>query len=180
MNSIRFVQRGAILTSLMLVSLTSTNSAKAEQRACVISEESGATVCGKVTTAKKEAKKSNENSQYRQEAQEIIFVLKGCKRYNPNVICDFVIKNKGAERNFGIGNTNFTDSNGKVYPSYSAKIGNQGTNGVYEVKIIPDINYASTVTFNNIPNSLKEFPVLDVETSVKTFRFRNIVLNKED
>jgi hypothetical protein len=179
-NLIRFVQRGAILTSLMLVSLTSTNSAKADQRACVISEESGATVCGKVTTAKKVIKKSNENSQYRQETQEVVFALKGCKRSSPNVVCDFVVQNKGAERYFKISDTNFVDSNGKVYRSSDAQIGNQRTNTALNVKIIPDINYASTVTFNNIPNSLKEFPVLDIETSVKTFRFRNIVLNKED
>ena len=62
---------------------------------------------------------------YRKEANNIVYLLKGCRKSDTSVKCEFVIKNKIAEKAITISgsDSSIVDSTGKSYVGSSIDIG---------------------------------------------------------
>jgi hypothetical protein len=176
MTLIRLVQRASILSSLVVSSLLlHSNPARSEQRVCIITDD-GATMCGKPTSSKKEAKNpKQQNSGYRKEVNNFVYLLKGCRKSDTSVKCEFTITNKGVEKNFDMGNsyTTIIDSNGKSYPASSVDIGGV-SDFVRSLDIAPGIDYEAAITFPNIPEKITKVPLLNLYSSGQKIQFRNV------
>jgi hypothetical protein len=174
MTLLRLVQRASIISSMFLASLLLYSSpARSEQRVCIITDD-GATMCGKPTSLKKEAKNPNKSSGYRKEISSFIFLLKGCEKSDTTIKCNMSIMNKGAERFLSMTSydVKIVDSVGKSHKSSRTSIGDE--NAYYLVKIIPGIDYAATITFEGVPEQITQSQVLDIGTSVGHLLFRNV------
>jgi hypothetical protein len=158
MNIIRTFLQTSILASMVLTSLSiHSNPALAQQRACVITDE-GATVCGKLTT---QEKKPNQSSEYRYEGVNGIYLLKGCRRSNRTVRCNFIITSKGAEYSVNITpyESIVVDSLGRSYPASNFTIGNNNNKAT---TIFPRIDYPTILIFENIPTQVTQAKVLSI------------------
>jgi hypothetical protein len=184
MTLIRLIQRVSLLSSLVVTSLIIHGSpARSEQRVCIITDD-GATMCGKPTSSKKEAKNpKQQNSGYRKEVGNFVYLLKGCKKSDTIVKCEFTIMNQGEERSLniyaiGYDGSTIVDSTGKSYQASSIEIG--GISGSSRgISIAPGIEYAGVLSFENIPNQLIKAPLLnlysiDGPSSGEPVKFRNI------
>jgi hypothetical protein len=141
MNLIRIALQTSILTSVVLTGLIiNGDAARSQQRACVITDD-GATICGKLTTVKKEAKKPAQSSGYRKEVNNFLYVLKGCKRSDMIVKCDLVIINKGVQRDLLLyaQQSKIIDVAGKSHSGSNVEIGGQ-SNYAVRTKIITGID----------------------------------------
>jgi hypothetical protein len=177
MTLIRFVQRASLLSSLVVTSLIIHGSpARSEQRVCIITDD-GATMCGKLTSSKKEAKNpKQQNSGYRKEARNIVYLLKNCRKSDTSVKCEFVITNKGSERAFGMAASPYStivDSNGKSYSASTIDIGGSSDTSRV-ISIAPGIDYAAILTFENIPDQVTKIPLLNISADDQNIQFRNV------
>jgi hypothetical protein len=181
MNLIRIVRKTSILSSIFLAiaSLSiNVNPAQSQQRACVINDNAD-TVCGKLTSTKKETKKNTQVPVYRKEVDNFVFLLKGCKKSDTTVKCDLIVTNKGKERNLWIvsqypsKDSKFIDSEGKAYLVSAIEIGGKKTNEY--VKVIPDIDYTTIVTFEDVPDKISQAKVLELNlVNNGIIQFKNI------
>jgi hypothetical protein len=177
MTLIRFVQRASLLSSLVVTSLIIHGSpARSQQRVCIITDD-GATMCGKLTSSKKEAKNpKQQNSGYRKEVNNIVYLLKGCRKSDTSVKCEFVITNKGAEKDLYIVASDYStivDSNGKSYSASTIDIGGRSDTSV-TTSMAPGIDYAAILNFENIPDQVTKAPLLNFTAGGNKIQFRNI------
>jgi hypothetical protein len=182
MTLIRLIQRVSLLSSLVVTSLIIHGSpARSDQRVCIITDD-GATMCGKPTSSKKEAKNpKQQNSGYRKEVGNFVYLLKGCKKSDTSVKCEFVITNKAAERgltlwadNPGFTSTTIVDSTGKSYRGSTIDIGGQRNSSV-SLSIAPGIDYEATLTFENIPDRVVKASLMNFYAdNNKILQFRNV------
>jgi hypothetical protein len=176
MTLIRLIQRVSLLSSLVVTSLIIHGSpARSDQRVCIITDD-GATMCGKPTSSKKEAKNpKQQNSGYRKEVNNIVYLLKGCRKSDTTVKCEFVITNKAAERALNIGNyySTIVDSTGKSYKHSTIDIG--GGVGINAgLSIAPGIDYAATLTFEDIPDRVVKASLMNFTSDDTIIQFRNV------
>lgn len=179
MNLVRITQQASILASIISTSLLiHIDLASAQQKTCVITDE-GTTVCGKPTT---QIKKSNQNSTYRKEVNNFIFILKNCSKLDTNVKCDFTITNKGLERELVIYTTSskLVDPDGKSHYAYSldfdSRVGD--TNYSPRATIVPGVDYAATLNFKNMQDKIARFQLLEISTNGKSVQFRNFPISE--
>jgi hypothetical protein len=179
MNIIQISLRTSILVSVALTSLIiDTGVARSQQRACVITDD-GATVCGKLTTAKKVTQKPTQNSGFRKEVNNFVFLLKGCTKVDTTVKCNLLITNKGAERNLGIdaaGLSTIVDSVGKSYPGSTVDIGGVSSSFRVITAISPGIDYVAVITFENVPERMIQAPLVNFVFGSKV-QFRNVAFS---
>jgi hypothetical protein len=166
-----------ILVSMVSMGLVSSNPVSAQQRVCVITDE-GAIVCGKPTTRKQQP---TSGSDYRKEIGKFIFLLKGCKRSDTNIKCNFSVMNKGDEVPTNISSDWFllVDSTGKSYPGNGLNIGGNSSNKgqSHSLTISPGIEYLGEITFESVPEILRQFPLLKIDFLNNKMNFRNISLS---
>jgi hypothetical protein len=155
------------------------------ERACIITENNN-TVCGKFKSAKggqaqeprqEISKNPTPANSSRTAIANVTFSSKGCSRSDTNVKCSFSIRNKGAERNFGLyaSTATITDSSGKTYMGSSVEMGGQ-TNTSLGMTIAPEIDYEVTLTFENVPGGVTKVQVLSFPFD-KTVNLRNITIS---
>lgn len=177
MNLVRMFAQTSVLASMVLTSLSIySNPASAQQRACVITDE-GATVCGKLTT---QTKKPTPNSGYRKEIDNIVFLLKNCKRSEANVMCNFIITNKGSERELAIqlNGSRIVNSSGKTYFPALVNFDSRSSSDYVNVKLVTNVDYAAFLTFNEIPDQVLPFQLLQINTGLsKSVQFRNVSIS---
>jgi hypothetical protein len=178
MNLIQISLRTSILISVALTSLIiDTGVARSQQRACVITDD-GATVCGKLTTTKKVTQKPTQNSGFRKEANNFVFLLKGCTKVDTLVKCNLLITNRGAERNITINASRLStivDSVGKSYPGSTVDIGGQSS-GQVGTTISPGIDYVAVISFENVPERMIQAPLVNFYLDGKV-QFRNVAFS---
>jgi hypothetical protein len=184
MTLIRLIQRVSLLSSLVVTSLIIHGSpARSDQRVCIITDD-GATMCGKPTSSKKEAKNpKQQNSGYRKEVGNIVYLLKGCRKSDTSVKCEFAITNKAAERRFTLwadnpgfstGTSTIVDSTGKSYRGSIIDIGGQRNSSV-SLAIAPGIDYEATLTFENIPDRVVKASLMNFYADDRVvLQFRNV------
>jgi hypothetical protein len=177
MTLIRFIQRASLLSSLVVTSLIIHGSpARSDQRVCIITDD-GTTMCGKPTSSKKEAKNpKQQNSGYRKEAKNIVYLLKGCRKSDTSMKCEFVITNKAAERDFTLNDSysSIIDSNGKSYLTSNVDLGGKSDNYYRSISIASGIDYAAVLTFENIPDQVTKIPLLNIFADGQKIQFRNV------
>jgi hypothetical protein len=132
-------------------------------------------VCGRPTAVKKGASKPTQVSAYRKEINKFILLLKGCTRVDANVKCDLVVTNKGVERDLSLNPAfiKIIDSVGKSHQCQTVDFGGVGN---VTAKITPGIDYAATITFNDIPDQISQAQILEINTGydVGVFQFRKV------
>jgi hypothetical protein len=144
------------------------------QETCVRTSD-GNVVCG-TPVAKPRA---NSSSEQRKLINSYVFVLKGCKRFNTSIKCNFLITRDGAEENFGIKAPEVTivDSVGKSYLGSSVEMGGKRGNSVF-LKISSGINYVADITFDDLPENITQVPVLKLfvfaNNGGNNIEFRNV------
>jgi hypothetical protein len=181
MNLIRIALQTSILTSVVLTSLIiNGDAARSQQQACVITDD-GTTVCGKPTTVKKEAKKPAQSSGYRKEVGNFVYTLKECKQSDATIKCDLAITNKGASKsNLWITfESKIIDSRGKSHFMSRIDIDGQSRTSSKVVEMVPGIAYATTLIFENMPESLTQAQVLQIALygNNQNTLFRNILIS---
>jgi hypothetical protein len=175
MKPLSIAVRASVLAGVFLANFPlNINSASAQQRACVITDE-GNTVCGRLTT---QSKKPTTNGIQRKEVDKLVFVFKGCRRLDTTVKCTFTTTNKGEDRSVGISASWFTlvDSSGKTYMPQTLEIasGTSGQGQSHYPTLSTGIDYLTEVTFENIPEQIKQVPLLNIRPNDKVVKFRNI------
>jgi hypothetical protein len=175
MNLVRIIQQTSVLVSMVLASfLIYGKPVSAQQRVCVIADD-GTTVCGKLIT---QTKKSIDSVQ-RKEIDKFVILLKGCRRSDANIKCNFIITNKGEERSLTIYTTNYTafvDSSGVSYFGSRVDVGGQSNSNLSPV-ISPGIDYIADISFENIPQQITQVPLLNLVLNtpdLRTIKFRNV------
>lgn len=202
MTLIRLVQRASILTGMAFASLfVHSNPARADL-SCIVADNGkamcgiplsiprmcistgGKTVCGKFTTIKKEGENSNQSlepqpetnkpftgSGQRKEANKFGFLLKGCRRIDTNIKCELTISNKAESRGLSIqpSVSTFVDYNGKTHRGSTSDV-----SGENNATITPGVNYAATITFENIPEQITRVQLLNLGFNYSSVQFRNI------
>ena len=119
-----------------------------------------------------ETNKPFTGSGQRKEADKFVFLLKGCRRIDTNIKCELTISNKGAERSLYIQavSSTFVDPNGKTHKGSTSDIGGQDA----RVDITPGVDYAATITFENLPDQITRVQLLNLGFNYKSVQFRNI------
>jgi hypothetical protein len=177
MKLIHVVRGNSIVAATILTIFFGLNNpVLSQQRACVVTDE-GAIVCGKLTTKTRGA---NSNSAYRREVSKIVYTLKTCKRSDTTVECEFILTNKDQrERYIGISayDCKIVDTKGKTYKGSSATADGR-TESDPRITLVPNIDYAATLTFSGIPEGITQAQLLDV-TGYDTgkVQFRNVFLS---
>jgi hypothetical protein len=150
----------------------------AEQRACVVTDK-GATVCGKLTTPKKEDKKQNLSSTYKKELKGFVVNLQGCNKLETKVTCNFSIKNKRQElrslymRPWLIRGYDalIVDMKGRSYTASEVDFGNNQNS----IEMSPDVDYSLAITFKEMPEQLTKAQILKIDfENTGTIDFRNV------
>ena len=203
MTLIPLVHRASILTSMAFASLfVYSNPARADV-SCIVTDNgkamcgipmsiprmciatgNGKTTCGKFTTIKKEDESSNQSSEprpetnkpfagsgQRKEADKFVFLLKGCRRIDTNIKCELTISNKAESRGFQVqaSGSTFVDYNGKTHRGSTSDIGGENS-----AQVTPGVNYAATITFENIPDQITRVQLLNLGFNYSSVQFRNI------
>jgi hypothetical protein len=202
MTLIRLVHRASILTSMAFASLLVYSNPAHADLSCIVADNGkamcgipisiprmcistgGKTTCGKFTTIKKEGENSNQSSEprpetnkpftgsgQRKEADKFVFLLKGCRRIDTNIKCELTISNKAVARGFQIqaSGSTFVDYNGKTHRGSTSEVSGEGY-----AKVTPGIDYAATITFENIPEQITRVQLLDLGFNYSSVQFRNI------
>ena len=140
--------------------------------------DDGATVCGKPTTVKKEAKKPAQSSGYRKEVGNFVYALKGCTKVDTIVKCNLLITNRGAEKDLTINAQSLStivDSVGKYYLGSTVDIGGRSS-GQVRTTISPGIDYVAVITFENVPERMIQAPLVNFYVDSKV-QFRNVAFS---
>jgi hypothetical protein len=159
---------------------------KSIERACVTTR-SGGIACGKFKPPTQQeieaANRPNSTPERevkavvaRREVNNFVYTLKGCRKFDTVVKCDFTITNKTAERNLYIndnGGSTMVDFTGKSYGSSSIDIGGKSENNL-GIPLAPGIDYVAVLSFNDIPNQVTKVPLLRLAADNQTIQFRNI------
>ncbi len=144
------------------------------QEACV-KTSTGSVVCG-TPVAKPRA---NSSSEQRKVINSYVFLLKGCRRFNTSIKCNFIITREGGEDNFGIKAPEVTivDSVGKSYQGSAVELGGKSGNSVF-LTISSGINYVADIIFDDIPENITQAPALKFFVFANNFgnniEFRNV------
>jgi hypothetical protein len=173
------------LKFIAVIALTATNlslfdrSARAE-RGCIITDE-GATICGS-TAPKKSKKQPSQSNGSKKLVGNLLVELKGCYRQDETKItCEFNITNKGERRSLDLFSlfSDMIDSSGQSHKALYSRLGAAGGvlgASLYEAE--PDISYAASLTFNDIPQSVNKVQLLAISTKLGStsgrIQFRNI------
>jgi hypothetical protein len=207
MTLIRLIQRASILAGMTFAILpvygnpaqadtpqfcvvasngkTACGTLKAVERACVATD-AGGVVCGKFKSAKEgqaqgqEARQPSQVTIARKEVENVVFSLKGCRKSDSSIKCEFSILNKGKQRTLRLSaiNSTLVDSAGK---SHSGKVGDFGAQSSIDpiASVSPEVDYSASITFENIPEQLINAQLLNLYFGLgKTVQFRNIpILN---
>jgi hypothetical protein len=169
-----------------IIALTATNlslfdrSARAE-RGCVVTDE-GDTICGSTTPKKSKQQPSQSTGSKKVVTNNLLVELKRCSRQDEtNIVCEFSITNKGERGYLSLSSSSsgMIDSSGKSRQALSSQLGSSG--GVLGASIDeaePGIAYAASLTFKNIPQSIKKAQLLTVGVLLNyrgsRIQFRNI------
>jgi hypothetical protein len=188
MSNQRINLMNILSTSLKLIAviaLTATNlslfdrSATAE-RGCIVTDE-GTTICGN-TTPKKSKKQPTQTTGTKKLVSNLLVELKRCSRQDDtNIVCEFTITNKGERKSLAI-STYFSamiDASGRSHQALYSQLGSSG--GVLGASLDeaePDIAYAASLTFKNIPQSVNRVQLLTIDAKLNyaggRIQFRNI------
>jgi hypothetical protein len=143
----------------------------APQEVCVKSS-SGDIVCG-MPVAKPSSKLKPSRS-FEREAEGLTFLLKGCRKADSTVKCDFTVTSKRATQ-FGMmaWYNAIVDAEGKSYPGSLVDIGGRSANNV-GATIEPGINYALVLTFQNIPEQVATATILKLGNGIQ---YRNVSMS---
>lgn len=116
----------------------------------------------------------------RKEVNNIVYLLKGCRKSDTTVKCELVIMNKATERGLrilasGYGSpSTIVDSTGKSYVASSIDIGGQSHPHDRNIFIAPGIDYVAVLTFENVPEQVTKVPLLNVLSDERKIQFRNV------
>jgi hypothetical protein len=153
------------------------------ERLCVTTDGNN-TICGKFKSFKpagEEAStpiKPSQGAIARKEVNNIVYLLKGCRKSDTSVKCEFAITNKGSERGLriiaGSDYSTIVDSNGKSYRASSIDIGGKSSGYINDVSVAPGIDYIAVLTFENIPEQVTKAPLLNLYSDDKKVQFRNV------
>ena len=112
---------------------------------------------------------------YRKEANNIVYLLKGCRKSDTSVKCEFGIKNKIAEKAITISgfDSSIVDSTGKSYVGSSIDIGgkNEYARSLF---IAPEIDYVAVLNFENVPAQVTKASLLNFFAYGTKIQFRNV------
>jgi hypothetical protein len=169
-----------------IIALTATNlslfdrSARAEQ-GCVITEE-GATICGNTTPKKSKKQPSQSTGSKKVLASNLLVELQKCSRQDDtNIVCQFTITNQGERGGLNLSSfsSSMIDSNGQSHQALNSRLGSSG--GVLGASLDeaePGVTYAASLTFQNVPQSVKKAQLLTVGALLNyrgsRIQFRNI------
>jgi hypothetical protein len=70
--------------------------------------------------------------------------------------------------------SSFVDSSGRSHKGSSLEIGEKSSGGEINLTVSPGIDYASTLTFEKIPERIAQVPLLNIKTYHKLIQFRNV------
>jgi hypothetical protein len=153
------------------------------ERGCIVTEE-GATICGN-TTPKKGNKQPSQSTGSKKVVGDLLIELKGCSRQDDtNIVCQFTLTNKGERRSLDLYSlfSAMIDSNGQSHKALYSQLGSSGGvlgASLYEAE--PDIAYASSLTFKDIPQSVNRVQLLTIGAQLHyksaRIQFRNIQLS---
>ena len=201
---IRIAQRASIVAGMTFAGLSSYNNpAKADitefciiasngktlcgkpkriEQMCITTDGSN-TVCGKFKSAKEGQEQSQETRQpikgivARKEVGNVVYTLKGCRKFDTNVKCELGIMNKGTERSLQFYNASFVDFNGKSHQSSTVDIGGKSNYNIVTAQITPGIDYSASVTFENVPDQVVKSQLLNLLFDGKAIQFRNVAFS---
>jgi hypothetical protein len=173
------------LKFIAVITLTAANlslfdrSARAE-RGCVVTDE-GATICGN-TTPKKSKKQPSQSTESKKVVGDLLVELKRCSRQDDtNIVCEFTLTNKGERRSLDLYSlfSAMIDSSGKSHQALYSQLGSSsGVLGASLYEAEPDISYAASLTFKDIPQSVNKVQLLTIGAKLnyasRRIQFRNI------
>jgi hypothetical protein len=145
------------------ITLAATNFLLSDQsvnakNSCILTMKDDA-ICGKNTSKKTGAQLSKQNS-------DLAVELKECARSNDtNVICEFTITNKGERRSLDIYSlfSEIIDSTGKTHKALYTQLGSSaGVLGASLYEAEPDIAYAASLTFKDVPGKINKIQLLTI------------------
>jgi hypothetical protein len=118
-------------------------------------------------------------------ANNLLVELKRCSRQDDtNIVCEFILTNKGERISLDLYSlfSTMIDSNGQSHKALYSQVGSSGGilgASLYEAE--PDIAYASSLTFKDIPQSIKKVQLLTIGAQLNyksaRIKFRNIQLS---
>lgn len=155
------------------------STALAEQ-ACVRTD-AGAKVCGELLPAE------GKSVAQRQEENEFVLELQGCKRSSDIVKCSLLIENVASnDRKLwlhgGYGPpTRMISTSGEEFNAKQAQLGQQNSSSYVEVPLIRSVAMQGIVTFEDIPRQIDNLAVLEVRygfyepsQTYTSVQFRNV------
>jgi hypothetical protein len=203
MTLLRFIQRASILAGMTLTGFSfHSDPSRADDGQFCVTASNGKTACGKIKIIERlcvttdgnnsicgkfksfkptgeEASTPSKPSQgaiARKEVNNIVYLLKGCRKSDTSVKCELVLTNKAAERNFQIDGNSYSsivDYNGKSYSTCSIDLGGKsGSNR--NISIAPGIDYVAIITFKNIPEQVTKAALLNLDSDGKKIQFRSV------
>jgi hypothetical protein len=204
MTLIRLIQRASILAGMTFAILpvygnpaqadtpqfcvvasngkTACGTLKAVERACVTTD-TGSTVCGKYQSvrgepAQEESPRPVQGNAPRTVVSNTAFLSKGCSRSETSLKCSFLMRNKAEEKFFCLQASSalITDSSGKTYKASNVEMGGQSSSHICDgnLKLTQDVDYEATLTFDNVPMTVRKAQVLSFPFQTKTVNLRNI------
>ena len=173
---------------MAVITLTATNlslferSAVAE-RSCITTDE-GTTVCGN-TAPKKNKKQPSQSNGSKKLVGNLLVELKRCSRQDDtNIVCEFTLTNKGERRSLDLYSlfSAMIDSSGQSHQALYSRLGSSGGvlgASLYEAE--PDIDYAASLTFKDVPQSVNTVQLLTIGAQInyasRRIQFRNIPIS---
>jgi hypothetical protein len=183
MNLVRNIQQASLLASIISASLLIySNSARADQKACVITTE-GMIVCGKLTSLKPQTNNRPPVSSNQVQIDKFTFSLKGCKRDEKVVKCTFEIVNRGKEEKeitSAAGSSYLLDSTGTSYRAGSIDMGGSivAYYSVGHATVVPGIDSFVSINVVDVPAEVTQAKVLEFHTYLgKKVQFRNVPIS---
>jgi hypothetical protein len=191
MTLIRLIQRASILAGMTVAGLSiPSNPVRAEikefciiasngktvcgksrgiERMCVTTDGSN-TICGKFKSAREgenqgqEARQPIQGTVARKEVDNVVYVLKGCRKSDTNIKCELTLTNKGSERSIQLRayQSTFVDSAGKSHKGSTGDLGGQPSQEP-TATITPGIDYSASITFENVPDQAVKAQLLNLE-----------------
>jgi hypothetical protein len=169
-----------------VIALTATNlalfdrSASAE-RGCIVTDE-GTTICGNTTPKKSKQQPSQSTGSKKVVANNLLVELQRCSRQDAtNIVCQFTITNQGERGRIDLYSlfSGLIDSNGTSHQALDSQLGSSGSVlGASLDEAEPGVTYAASLTFQNVPQSVKKAQLLTVGAKFNyrgsRIQFRNI------
>ncbi len=113
------------------------------------------------------------------EVKKILFQLQGCILSGQTVICDFVVTDKGLDRQVTIlGNTGsrILDDMGNEYKADNVTMGNASDSDWVSSRLVSNIPVRARLVFANVRYKPKLLSLLEIEFDGLRAQFRNVPL----